>query len=148
MRYFLLTLILLLPIDAGAFEICKCKEGETLAEKQDRAFAIFTGTVKEVRREINPDRHKIKFKVHDSWRGAKHKTISVYTSGTDAVSLVREGLTCGYKFKRGETYLVYSYRQRHRNGPSSVSHCSGTKKVDKAKYDLKTLGDPMLSFGK
>jgi len=151
MKYAFLIIIALfmLPSDSQAFEWCRCKNPpETVEEKQRRAFGIFVGKVDRIVREINPDRQRVEFDVLHSWKGVRNDEVSVYNSGKDFVALVREGITCGYRFKQGETYLVYSYQHKKTQGPTYTSKCGGTKLYGEAIKEVKQLGAPIHSFGK
>lgn len=132
---------------AHALQYCQCNdEPELPYDALNRAFAVFTGEVISIYREFNPDRTRVKFRVEQSWKGARRSTISVFTSGTDAVALFREGITCGYRFTVGERYLVYSFRKRNQTGLSYVSDCSRTRRLSEAGEDLAVLGLPEWDF--
>lgn len=141
-----ILLLLLLPFPAHALKVCKCGPARTADERRARAFAVFTGTVREIKRQFDPDRHKVTFVIHQSWKGVTNDTASVYTSGTDEYALIKEGITCGLGFEEGQSYLVYSYRDKNRHGPAHVSRCGGTKPLGAAADELQELGPPMLSF--
>jgi len=146
MGKFLLLVVLFFSFPANAFQVCECGPEGTPSENFDRAFAVFTGTVEDVFRKFTPDRFEITFKVHKSWKGARNEKIKIYTSGRDAFALIREGLTCGYNFEKNKTYLVYSYRDKNRHGPSFVSYCGGTKPIEQAEQDMEQFPEPIFSF--
>jgi hypothetical protein len=140
----ILTLLILLSISlpSYAINVCRCNPEATKFEsKYKRAYAIFTGEVVNIQRQINPDRQKITFKVMESWRGAKHPNISVYSQGIDAAATLREGLTCGFPFRNGEKYLIYSFRNKNVNGPSWTTKCGGVIPLAQAKKELDLLSD-------
>lgn len=137
--------MLLLPLQAQALSICECKD-RSFEHEQRHAFAIFVGTVDKIKRELNPDKIRVEFNVHKSWKGVRHKEVEVLTAGTDLLSLAREGITCGYKFTEGQTYLVYSYRKSNTRGPSWVGSCGRTKLYFDAQADLERLGEPEQTF--
>lgn len=146
MKYVLFIFLLLIPSLSHAFTRCECGTPEPFDRMTVRAFAIFTGTVVRVTREINPDRQRVDFSVQQSWKGAKYPVITVFTEGTDLVSLAREGLTCGYRFRVGEQYLIFSFRDKDERGPSSVSKCAGIYPLNQAGPMITVLGQPTDSF--
>ncbi len=144
-----LCLPLFISTPAVALKYCQCSEEPELPyDALNGAFAVFTGEVIAIDRAFNPDRTRVKFRVEQSWKGTRHSTISVFTSGSDAIALLREGITCGYRFTVGERYLVYSFRKRNHSGLSYVSDCSRTRRLAEAEEDLALLGQPELDFTK
>lgn len=147
MRLLIILLAMLCAFPAYAVDICTCHPRE-LEEDMAGAFAIFSGTVKSIERQFNPDRTRIEFDVHAVWRKVKNEDYAVYTQGADLIALAREGITCGYTFKRGETYLVYAWRSTSEHGFPWVSQCGHTKLLKDASNDIAALGPPVLEFDK
>jgi hypothetical protein len=122
---FVLFLTSFLPISSNAISVCHCNQKYFSTEQKfNMSFGVFTGEVEKITPEYNPDRVKITFKILKSWKGIKYKTASVYTDSTDDISMVlHKNITCGYNFKMGEQYLIFSDRFKNAKGPSWVSAC-------------------------
>lgn len=139
-------LFFITPTISFGFERCECGRPEEFDRMVVRSFAIFTGRVARVVRELDPDRQRVEFTVYQSWKGVRYPAVTVYTAGTDLVALAREGLTCGYRFRVGEEYLIFSFRDGDNRGPSHVSRCGGIYPIDQAGPVLNYLGDPQQAF--
>ncbi len=149
MRTWILIALLLLSSDAYALTVCKCTEKQSVEEEFQRAFAVFTGTVEDIKIGIGANkRTKVTFKVHRSWKGATHETISVYAAGSGLYSRGKELLLCNYQFTEGQTYLVFSHRKHNRNGLSFVSECGNTTNYKYATNIINELGVAMLEPSK
>ncbi|MCB2081591.1 MAG: hypothetical protein KDD76_03070 [Rickettsiales bacterium] len=147
--FFLILFCLLSGHHALAFSQCICpEEPPSIDEAYRQAFGVFTGTVIDIDQEYRPYRSKIRFAVEQSWKGVTYPEVSVYTSNHDAYSLIKQGITCGYSFRKGERYLVFSYRDHRQHGPAYVSTCSRTAPITKAEEDIQRLGLPVHDFRK
>jgi hypothetical protein len=106
------------------------EENQVLQELKD-ADTVFLGTVLSIWPTPTLEK-RVTLLVHKSWRG----------KGSEKV-VVRTGLgggDCGFRFKRGEKYLVYAYVHE---GRLSTHICSRTTNVVYAAFDLKILGTPL-----
>ncbi len=130
---------------ARALEVCTCLARDT-QDDRDRAYAVFSGTVRRIERRFSPDRTEVTFDVQAVWKRVKTQKYAVWTQGSDVVAMAREGLTCGYTFESGETYLVFAYRNPNDNGLAWVSNCGHTKKLREAYDELAELGKPRTIF--
>jgi hypothetical protein len=131
--------ILLILIPAISF-CCSCveplpgtsEENQVLQELKD-ADAVFLGTVLSI--WPTPMFNKrVTILVHKSWKGIDSEKVVVGTG--------LGGGDCGYRFNRGEQYLVYAYLDE---GKLYTSICSRTTNVKHAAIDLKVLGTSMYS---
>lgn len=131
---FFLPLIVLLNVNADTARACSCESPKSPAQELERAAAVFAGKVVEImshKQTADPFLTiEVVFNVETIWKGAGDKTVSVFTSAHSD--------NCGYRFKRGRTYLVYAYR--HLGGQVSTSICSRTRRLKNAHEDLKELG--------
>ncbi len=147
-KVILIILILFYVQPSFAVSICNCSDDEGLAENYDRAYLVFTATVSKIINEYEYNRQRILFNVHKSWKRANNKKISAYNATTDFFSEIRAGVTCGYNFKKKESYLVFAYREKPMSGALYVSKCGGIKLLKDAKKEIKTLGQPIHIFEK
>lgn len=143
---FLCVLALLTSAPAAGFSRCECGDPKTALEYRDRAYAVFTGKVIDIRRRIRPGGLQVKFQVEDAWKGAKHENITVLTDTASLLALVYRGVTCGYDFEEGSRYLVYAYYETGAHGPARVSRCGGTQPIEEAGEFIRALGTPTLRF--
>ncbi len=146
--FFLLALCLtFLTSPALAFKICRCTDKDiTPLERYDRAFGVFTGKVQKVRRRLNPDAHHVTFDVYDSWKGVRFEEVIITTSGTDYAAVLREGITCGYDFNKGDEFLIFSYRNHNDRGLSSTSACGNIIPLTQASAYIDYFGKPSWQF--
>lgn len=114
---------------------CSCFEKEPLRKEFDGATAVFSGRVISVsERNDNGRRVKTgKMRVLKSLKGKTAKTLNFDISSD-----------CDYYFENGESYLVYTQADSNLNpgkGPAVLhaSNCSRTKRLEKAKEELRTI---------
>jgi hypothetical protein len=134
-----------LPVVAALFFIlfnpapghsCSCVAGIPICETFWKSSAVFAGevmdiaSVADVERQPFADR-RVRFKVERAWRGNVSDTVDVMTGGG--------GGDCGYSFRRGERYLVFTY---DRGGVLWTGICSPTKRLASAKEELEYLNQP------
>lgn len=131
---FSLLLIVSLMFAAEAGFACSCAPPRSAAEELERAAAVFSGKVVEIKKHKQAENIftavEVIFRVERSWKGAEGETVSVFTSGWSAA--------CGYGFKGGRTYLVYAHRDAE--GRLSTSTCSRTRRLKDAREDLEEMG--------
>ena len=127
-------------MDTGQVSACSCIEPGSPLQELDRAALVFAGTALSVR-EDRPlagidalPAHgptTVKFEANAVWKGQFSAQISLTTA--------KYGASCGYTFKEGNKYIVYS-----RDG-ETVSLCSRTKSLSLAAEDLAALGQGRTS---
>jgi len=86
--------------------------------------AIFIGLAEKI--TIESGRMRVSFSVEKPIRGVKDKTIEIFTSASTA--------SCGYPFKEGERYFVYS--RRGQDGKLREGLCGSTTLLKDAEDDL------------
>ena len=86
--------------------------------------AVFIGLAEKI--SIENGRMKVSFSVEKSVRGVNEKTIEIFTSANTG--------TCGYPFKQGERYFVYS--RRGQDGKLREGLCGPTVLLKNAEEDL------------
>jgi hypothetical protein len=135
---FILTL---LPSAAKAQDTCGClsyiPNNASLSQKvkheRKRSKAVFTGEVLQIDKLQSgffQGNLSVTFKVKESWKRVKGRTVSVITSPSAA--------NCGYNFQVGESYLVYV---EYLSGENMLtSFCSRTRRILDAVEDLNVLG--------
>ena len=113
---------------------CTCAPVGAAAEELERAAAVFSGKVVEIKRHKQSGdlfaEVEVVFRVERAWKGADGRTVSVFTSSHSAA--------CGYGFRTGRTYLVYAHGGA--DGRLSAGICSRTKRLKDAREDLNALG--------
>ena len=123
-----------LVLGAEAALACTCAPAQSAAAELERAAAVFSGKVVEIKRQKRSEglfaRVEVVFRVEKAWKGVERKTVSVWTSSQSSA--------CGYGFREGQTYLVYAYESAP--GSLSTGICSRTRRLKDARKDLKELG--------
>jgi hypothetical protein len=107
---------------------CSCVAPGSPKEELKRSAAVFSGKVKRIRKEGYSN--VVQFEVLKSWKGVRARRMIVYT--------LSESSLCGYDFKTGHSYLVYSS-----SGKEAVLYtdiCTRTSELETAAEDLKELG--------
>jgi len=108
---------------------CSCMMPGTPLESLEQSSAVFIGTVSSV--EPSSDLNlKITFSVTESWKGA--------TTTPLVISTGKDSAMCGFNFKQGKTYLVYTYSNE--DGGLSTGLCSRTHEVIQNDEDIAALG--------
>lgn len=119
-------LLLLFPRPAFA---CSCIGDVPLCQSFWQADAVFSGEVVSFDK-VDPkqllSRRVARVRVDRAWRGTIRGTVDVGTGSGHA--------DCGYTFRTGKQYLIYTYRGK--DGSLTTSVCSPTKLLDKAAADL------------
>ncbi len=87
---------------------CSCASSGSPAEALAEADAVFAGEVVAVRplghppfRMSTADPVAVEFKVSRVWKGPRRETLIVETESS--------GISCGYEFKKGRKYIVYTW---------------------------------------
>ena len=138
-----LALLALLPDCASA---CQCAMPPASQSQQEIAkqalsdsAAVFAGEVVEIDRPSRPlkssiDPVTVTFRVSESWKGPVRGMLKVRTPVS--------GVSCGYSFRSGESYLVYASEASIVEGEGlEVLLCSETKPLSEASADLEALGN-------
>ncbi len=119
--------------------VCNCDPASPRQQDIDEATAVFAGQViyiEEIQahvlqadgtRPFKPQL-EVKFEVEELWKGADNAEFIIRTG-------VGQG-DCGFKFVKGEKYVVYAYGKEMLRTTS----CSRTVKLADAAEDLKELG--------
>lgn len=118
----------------GSASACTCLPSKGVAQEVELSSAVFSGKVIEIKRHGRAaelfGQVEVVFEVEKSWKGVDKRIVSVFTSSGSA--------SCGYGFTKGRTYLVYTGGSPQ--GRLSTSICSRTKRLNKAREDLRVLG--------
>ncbi len=87
---------------------CTCAPSGSPAEALERADAVFAGEVTSVKFSgTSPYRLSssalvtVEFRVSRVWKGPRSPRLTVETE--------RSGISCGYEFKKGRNYIVYTW---------------------------------------
>ena len=107
-------------------------------ESLEKSTTVFAGKVVDIDVPSgivisSADPMKVTFDVSKVWKGPNYKTLVVTTA--------RDGTSCGYSFKQGEEYIVYTYGEGDK---LSTGICSRTKLLANAQEDLVGLGEGNL----
>ena len=113
---------------------CSCIWPDSPSEELANSAAVFMGrvvSVREFERRDNTanslDPTTTEFNVQTVWKGSNYGTMFLTTK--------RDGSSCGFRFREGETYVVYSH------DGSTVNICSRTRRLSDAALDLAELGE-------
>ncbi len=147
-RLLLVAILCFVPYQAQAVTKCECGEPMSFEKQIDRAFGVFVGTVKAVNYDASFGRYRNEFIVHKSWKGANSETITVFTAKPGINREVNVGFDCTFRFNKGQTYLVITYRRENLRGPAWTSRCWGNKTLAQAiaRNEIERLGRPKQSF--
>ena len=129
-----------------AMPLCDCAPSGYPTQELNESAAVFIGRVTAIRytdstllkEEIisSSDRIIVSFDVIKSWKGEKKTTLNVETGIATK--------TCGYPFKVGESYLVYTFYQIGGSDSTTLltSLCSRTRPLAQADEDIEELNTP------
>src|SRR5918993_1392941 len=127
----LFVALLLAPSDATA---CSCLGPAPPCQAVWDSPIVFSGEVIDVTPVPNqrgsqfmPER-RVRFRVQEMWRGVRTPEITVMTGSS--------GGDCGYDFKPGGRYLVYTYAHA---GVAWTGICSRTQRLETATEDVQYL---------
>ena len=143
--YFLIILILLLPVVSHVVYSCSCITADTKVYFDD-ANLVFTGQVSGIRRPYfsmdSSDPIKVTFKVNKVYKGLNEKGIKM---DEIVVETAKEEASCGYNFEEDNEYLVYANDD---SGVWQTGLCSGTKSLDDAQNEIlgleNTIGEKIF----
>jgi hypothetical protein len=114
---------------------CTCEESRPVAcQGLNVADSIFVGTVTVAEivpaaNATDPQVLHYRFKVDERFKAADGRDMDVYSGGNDG--------DCGYRFKKGAQYLVFSYSSD--DGRMFATICSGTRPAREARAILPQL---------
>lgn len=123
-------ILMMLGTTPDAFA-CSCARPSDPQTALTRADAVFNGRVASIQR-LEMDGYAqllVKFDIDTSWKGETEDQVFVMTADNSAA--------CGYYFKKGEAYLVYSYLYE---GVLHTNICTRTSLLENATEDLRELG--------
>lgn len=124
-------------MDISVAFACSCIEPFPPKESLEKASAVFTGKVVSI--DVpkimisSADPVKVTFEVSKIWKGFDYKILVITTARSEA--------SCGYSFKQGEEYIVYT---RGEENELNTGLCSRTKLIANAQEDIKELGEGRL----
>lgn len=136
----------LIPLVAGIFAsappcaaVCDCIGPRTAQAARSHADAVFAGVAASVRDTLvreEPGRMQaytaVTFRVRSGWKGVRTRDVTVLT-----------GLnTCGFPFRRGESYLVYARAPVGDSRPLLTGICTRTAATRDAAADIRALARP------
>lgn len=110
---------------------CSCAIPQDPQTALAGADAVFSGRVASIQR-LEMDGYAqllVKFDIDTSWKGETEDQAFIMTADNSAA--------CGYYFKKGEAYLVYSYLYE---GVLHTNICTRTSLLENATEDLRELG--------
>ena len=139
-KIFLLLLLIgsLLVVNTTVVNACSCIQPAPPQESLEQSTSVFAGKVIDIDVPSgivvsSADPVKVTFEVSKIWKGTNYKTLVVTTS--------RYEESCGYLFKQGEEYIVYTYGEGDK---LNTGICSRTKLLANAQEDLRELGEDNL----
>ena len=101
---FRFTLAVLIPLFlAAAADACSCAPPPPPKEALKKATAVFSGKVLKIEKEGEFEL-AVTFAVESQWKGVADKEVVVRTGIDDGI--------CGYKFKKGASYLIYAHETK------------------------------------
>ncbi|TVX93806.1 hypothetical protein [Paenibacillus agilis] len=128
----LLFLSGIISITGNKAYACSCAGGST-KERLERSSVVFEGEVIKKGGTKQSQFHGLReytFKVNTVWKGNQSNKVTIYAfDGNEA--------SCGIGFKKGESYLVFSY---HDEELLQTNYCSGNLPISEAENIIKELG--------
>jgi hypothetical protein len=140
------ALIIQLIISVASTQNCDCSPSGYPSQELADASAVFTGRVTGIhyvdstllKEEVisSSERIIVSFDVDRVWKGDKKPKLNVETGVTTK--------TCGYPFKIGESYLVYTFYQIGGSDSTTLltSQCTRTRPLADAAEDIEELDTP------
>jgi len=131
-----------LPIFAKAESSCAClikysDDAKQVKYERKKFKAVFSGQVLDIKQK-GENELEILLSVKKSWKNASISQIKVSTVKPTFHS-------CGYDFKKGETYLVFA--RAYEDNELQVTICSRTKLLAEASLDLRVLSKGKVPKG-
>ncbi|HSE25729.1 MAG TPA: hypothetical protein VLB68_28950 [Pyrinomonadaceae bacterium] len=120
---------------------CECPPAPTVEVAVQNSAAVFAGEViAEDYRAVEKEESRvlvIRFKVKRWWKGTGAAEVELYTSVRKDADGNTVSLAADFRFKKGESYLVYASVKDEK---LSTSDCSRTRILVDAAEDLDQLG--------
>src|SRR5262245_50445246 len=135
-KYILFATLLFLPVTRTDVYACDCAGNTPPCEAYWEASAVFAGIVtnSSMISVKDGDEHYqqrlVSFAVEETFRGFQGTTAEVITGVWDG--------DCGFGFKRGESYLVYTYTNPQDN-KLYTNLCMRTRALSEAREDLQYI---------
>lgn len=109
---------------------CDCMIPENANEAKDKAVAVFSGEVLQIKKErTNGESYQVALiSVSEIWKGIEETQVLVYTDWASS---------CQFDFEVGEKYLLYPYEN---DGKLKVIDCGRSAEIRNASQDLLELG--------
>jgi hypothetical protein len=118
-KYLLAFAFLFLLFGAKETFACSCvPTNPTSNEDFQKADAVFTGQVLDVKRKENSGMVEVKIAVQKYWKGNVSKQTKIMTAKDSAM--------CGFNFEVGKSYLVYANKS---NGKLLTTNCTRTSLI-------------------
>ena len=117
-------------------EACSCVQPGTPAEHLERADAVFSGTVRDVKQNaMGYITKRVLFDVDATWKGIDDTQVVILTGGG--------GGDCGIDFKEGKRYVVYANHSKMYGDEERLTSilCDRTATTASAGEDLEYLGE-------
>ena len=119
---------------------CSCVPRSAVRTEFDSADAVFTGRVLSVRdTTVDPASghggwrmRRVVLRADRAWKGVESDTVVVVTGMSDG--------DCGFRFRRGATYLVFAHAAP--DGSLGTGICDRTARLWRAAADVRALGEP------
>lgn len=109
---------------------CTCAPKASVGQELEQSTAVFSGRVVAIRKHEQTNDPfavvEVVFEVAKTWKGVNKQTVSVFTGSHSA--------TCAFKFKKGQSYLVYANSDSRERLVTGI--CSRTRKLKEAREDL------------
>ncbi|MFQ5731150.1 MAG: hypothetical protein ACE5KM_04245 [Planctomycetaceae bacterium] len=134
MRTLSLFAFLAVAVNASPTWSCSCIAPPPPKTALAKSAAVFLAKVVDIER--GKRQYEVTFEISRTWKGTRGKNVTVHTA--------LSGAACGYGFKKGKSYLVYCYQAKKDGkpiGPMRTNICTRTKPLERAKADLKELGE-------
>jgi hypothetical protein len=135
-QLFLITLLMLLHTNAVACS-CGTPSEPTLKERVNKELknsaVVFSGRVVSVTKIPISTNVAVKFLTNEFWKGSLGEHVTVITGGKNGI--------CGFRFRVGESYLVYAGNAGEKKDLFTHS-CTRTARLSVSGEDLKILGEP------
>jgi len=113
---------------------CTCMPTAGPEKELEQADAVFAGKVSSSKRHNGArpfDDVEVEFVVERVWKGQVTKRFRIFTGSSSD--------SCGYRFKKNRTYLVYAYGKVDEGLQTGI--CSRTRRLKDAHQDLNVLGE-------
>jgi len=142
----LLLAVIMLPNMHGPPGL-ECHSRHSVAVEFERAIAVFSGKAiaEEYRKAkthvagqvVETEVLVVKFKVERWWKGNGSGEVVMFTSETKIQDGIRWVTEEDFKFRKGESYLVYAHCSL---GDLRTNECKRTRRLAEAEEDLRELG--------